>query len=134
MISARTIDRIRFNNYQALLKRFDLSEAKMGLPPRGALARFGFFCDVSPRYLSHINNGRKHIGSATARKCEEAFGLPTGWMDVSHEDVPDNVTPEKKDFLRTFWPTYENDPTRFRQVITADLIVRLLEAGGTRSS
>jgi hypothetical protein len=78
------INEIRKRNYDALLLQFRQKEIQAGEPDRGFLNRFGAFVGISPRYLSHINNARKQIGSDTARKIELAFKLPHGWMDQDH--------------------------------------------------
>lgn len=75
------INGIRLQNYNLLLRMFRDRPDQAGLPAHGLLKRFAEHVSVSPRYLSHINNGRKNIGDALARRLETESGKPFGWMD-----------------------------------------------------
>ncbi len=73
---------IRLLNLNNLLTKFQNERPE--LPNHGILTKFAEFTNQSPRYLSHIWNGRKNVGAALARKIESAFQLTEGWMDVEH--------------------------------------------------
>lgn len=53
------INEIRMRNYRDLLLKFRGMPENERLPDHGMLKRFAEFTGVSPRYYSHINNGRK---------------------------------------------------------------------------
>lgn len=53
--------------------------------------RFAEFCekiDMSPSYFSQIKSGTKDIGDKIARKVEVRLGIPRGYLDVPHQQVP----------------------------------------------
>lgn len=103
---AESIQHIRYVNMQALYKRFCAMYPDE--PERGMLRRFATYTHISPRYLSHIRNGRKAIGHNTARTLEQAFGLPESWMDVSHAEL-DGVAPAEKLFLQRALAAYRKN-------------------------
>lgn len=55
------------------------------LEAHGGVTRMAEKMDCSKSYISQLRSTRQ-IGSRTARKLEETFGAPLGWMDVSHEN------------------------------------------------
>jgi plasmid maintenance system antidote protein VapI len=83
------IGRIRLMRFKELQQEFRSLPSERDQPDRGQLNRFGAHADLSPRYLSHIVNGRKAIGAQTARSLEKAFGKPQFWMDTE-APVPTN--------------------------------------------
>lgn len=81
------INGIRLKQYNKLLREFMRRPEQAMLPNHGMLLRFAVHSGVSARYLSHINNGRKNIGDATARQLEKGNGKPFGWLDAD-SDAP----------------------------------------------
>ena len=80
-----TIEKIRRRNLELLVKEFGTQSAV-------ALA-----CETSSSNLSHILISYKKksgkiitMGSALARKIEAGCNKPTGWMDISHDEQPEN--------------------------------------------
>ena len=72
----------RFERYQQLRREFASEEAQSGVSSVGSQARFAQRIGVSPKYLGHVQNGRRQIGDALARKMEVAFAKPENWMDT----------------------------------------------------
>lgn len=105
------INEIRLKNYRELLLRFRRMEEEQGLVgERGLLRRFGEFTRVSPRFLSHVNNGRKNIGDDTARAFEAAFKLPHGWVDHDHVTGPMLGGRGEKEFIELALMLYRQSP------------------------
>lgn len=81
----------------------------------GAMERVAEVAETSPVYLSQIKNQTtdsktqrpRQMGSQLARKLEQKFGKPTGWMDQDHK----TKQVEKDSFKR-----YEIDSTKIRPV------------------
>ena len=73
---------VRMARYQELRSEFEASPVEQGQPAHGRLRRFAAHTGMSERYLSHIDNGRKSIGAATARKLERAMNKPANWLDT----------------------------------------------------
>lgn len=71
---SRIIDEIRLRNAR------QLAEQVGGIPP------FAKRMDVTRQYAHHIigNKAFKPIGRNMARRIEEVFGVPVGWLDVDH--------------------------------------------------
>lgn len=91
----RDMHDIRRSNLETLMERFkEWVWARFpSEPERGMMTRFSNTCGVSPRYMSHIRNGRKEIGTKTARDIEagvrglgkEFADIVDNWMDNDHE-------------------------------------------------
>lgn len=103
---------IRFTNFLALFKEF--RDANPELPDRGMLKLFAEKLELSDRYLSHVKNGRKPIGSNTARHIEAKTGKPSGWMDVPHQG---NVAINENEqwFMDSAMLLYRQNPDWARQ-------------------
>jgi len=91
----KDIKSIRLENLNWLYSK--LCEEFPHDPEHGMLRRFGLRVGVSPAYLSHIRNGRKNVGHATARSIERGFGLPANWMD---QERLVEMTPEQEAAVR----------------------------------
>lgn len=111
------INGIRLTNYNRLLREFAAREDQSDLPRHGLLTRFSTVVDVSPRYLSHVNNGRKNIGGALARKLEQAFNYPSGWMDNLDDEVALPPTDPESDFVATALRLYREAPTEVQGLL-----------------
>jgi hypothetical protein len=72
----------RAQNFRTLYRQF--CDANTHLPQRGLLKLFAEQLELSAKYLSHLNVGRKEIGTATARHIEARCGKPHGWLDLPH--------------------------------------------------
>lgn len=70
-----TIDEIRRVNLRHLLQRYNTN------------TEFARKIGTNPAYITHILSDvtRANMGDDLARRCEEAHGLETGWMDVQHD-------------------------------------------------
>lgn len=108
---AKEMHQIRQENFQWLFQQFrqaiwrDFPDE----PEKGMLKRFADRLGLSDRYLSHINNARKGIGSTTARRIEEALKLERGWMDSEHEpsDPKDRA---EQEFVHSALQLFRNSP------------------------
>jgi len=87
----KDIKSIRLENLNWLMRK--LREEHPHGTEHGMLSRFSEKVGVSAAYLSHIRNGRKNVGHATARSIERGFRLPENWMDQDHCD---ELTPEQE--------------------------------------
>ncbi|GAB3099818.1 LexA family transcriptional regulator [Pseudomaricurvus hydrocarbonicus] len=67
------IKRIRAQNLETLIAECDSVKA--------CAAKIG----IEPSYISQIRSGLKNIGHQIARRAEQAFNKPQGWMDQSHQ-------------------------------------------------
>jgi hypothetical protein len=85
------------------MKEFQKRPDQRGLPEHGLITRFATFASLNPRYLSHINNGRKNIGVSLARKIELAFSKPHGWFDKLHESDDSAESSEDEQFMLTLF-------------------------------
>lgn len=120
------ISSIRQANYLTLRKQFRKQEDAEGIPERGELTRFGALVGISPRYLSHINTERKHIGHAMARKFELAFKLPHGWMDLDHLGGAIHMDSRAKEFGALAMRLYMEDPEGTRAALMGYMEEKML--------
>lgn len=121
------VNEVRLLNYKTLLKQFLEKGLDRGEPERGVLNRFGEFIGVSPRYLSHINNGRKHVGAETCRRIEQAFRLPHGWMDHDHigGGAATNTRAERE-YLELALKLFRESPVEAQSVLLRYMSDRML--------
>lgn len=118
----------RIQNYKTLMAQFRDRELDRGEPERGLLNRFGEFTGVSPRYLSHVNNGRKHLGADTCRRIEQAFRLPHGWMDHDHLGGPSPGTRAEREYLELALKLFRESPVEAQGVLLRYMSDRMLTA------
>ena len=119
------ISEIRMRNYKSLLLMFRDRPDQAGLPEHGLFTRFADKAGVSARYLSHINNDRKNIGTATARRMEAGFGLPVGWMDNDHEGNSDTLTAAEREHVATSLKLFRESPVEAQAVLMQYMMGRL---------
>lgn len=120
------VNDVRLRNYKALMLRFRQKEAERGEPERGLLNRFGRFVGISPRYLSHVNNGRKAIGARTARQIETAFGVPMGWMDHDHMAGPAPSSRSEREYLELALRLFRQSPVEAQSLLLRYVAERML--------
>ena len=118
------INGIRLRNYRVLLLEFRARPDQAALPEHGLLTRFAAAAGVSPRYLSHINNGRKNIGDTVARQLESGFALPHGWMDNDHDPELTDEGPEKE-FLNAARQLYRESPLEAQAMLMRYMMERM---------
>ena len=104
----------RLNNFLALFEAFKVANAH--LPERGMHKLFCEMVDVSPEYLSHVRNGRRSMGIATARQIEKRCGKPHGWMDAHHGEL-DPRNPEELFIQEQIVMLYRHSPEAVQQLI-----------------
>ena len=122
------IHEIRKPNYFEIRVQYEMQvERELGSGgTHGSLGEFGENLGISPRYLTYINAGRQRIGDNRCRKIEATFGLPNGWMDVSHlcdKVRPKNATERK--FFSFALKAYRSYPP-FIQALLAGFRVAVL--------
>lgn len=122
------VNEIRMRNYKALMLQFRNKELDRGEPERGLLNRFGQHTGVSPRYLSHVNNGRKHLGADTCRRMEEAFRLPHGWMDQDHLGGSAPGTRAEREYLELALKLFRESPVEAQAVLLRYMSDRMMSA------
>jgi hypothetical protein len=105
---------IREQNYKLLFVAFANKMRDEQGTDRGALDRFGKFTDTSPRYLSHVNMGRKKLGDEVCRKFEQAHRLPRGWMDHNHAQPAGDAEQEA---VKTFVNLYRAAPLEVQALL-----------------
>jgi hypothetical protein len=112
------VNEVRFRNYQTLMAKFRDQELQRGGTERGILNQFGLFTGVSPRYLSHVNNGRKHLGPDSCRKMETAFDLSRGWMDHDHlGGIPVTSSHAEREYLELALKLFRESPIEAQGVL-----------------
>lgn len=123
------VNEVRLRNYKVLMQQYRNKELDRGEPERGLLNRFGAFTDVSPRYLSHVNNGRKHLGPDSCRKMEQAFRLPHGWMDHDHlGGTPATGSRAEREYLELALKLFRESPVEAQAVLLRYMSDRMLAA------
>jgi len=127
------IDEIRYRNYKVLLKQFLDTGMSRGEPERGVLNRFGQFAEVSPRYLSHVNNGRKNLGADVCRRIEQAFKLPHGWMDQDHIGSTAPHSRGEREFVELALQLFRESPIDAQAVLLRYLAERMQPADHDRT-
>jgi hypothetical protein len=129
------VNEVRLRNYKALMQQFRNRELDRGEPERGVLHRFGTFTEVSPRYLSHVNNGRKHLGADTCRRMERAFKLPHGWMDHDHlGGSPAPGTRAEREYLELALKLFRESPVDAQAVLLRYMGDRMMSAADKREA
>lgn len=118
------IHEIRKQNYRALLRQFRARTEEVNLPEHGMLKRFAEHAGVSARYLSHINNDRKHIGVTLARRMEVGLGLSRGWLDIHHADA---VQPSdgETEFLSVAQRLFRESPSDAQAMLMRYMLSRI---------
>lgn len=122
------VNEVRLRNYKTLMQQFRNKELERGEPERGVLNRFGEHVGISPRYLSHINNGRKHVGAETCRRIEQAFRLPHGWMDHDHLGGGASNTRAEREYLELALKLFRESPIEAQGVLLRYMSDRMLNA------
>lgn len=117
------INDIRFANYRTLFAQFEERDKEEGNQHRGLLNRFGEYVKVSPRYLSHVNARRKHLGPRTTAAIEAAFELPEHWMDTDHSRPAGSAELE---FTRLALQLYRESPTEAQALMMNYMADKLL--------
>ena len=78
----KSTQQIRYQRFDELMDFVQSDREEKGLPKRGQVKDLADRCGLSERYVSHIVNHRKPIGTRTARALEKGMGKPTNWMDT----------------------------------------------------
>lgn len=108
---------LRFRNFTNLRDQWRRREDAEGLRVQGEVVRMATFLNISAQYLSHINNRRKPIGNATARKIEQAFKLPTGWLDTENLGGTVILDTKAREFGQMAMRLYLQDPEGVRNAL-----------------
>lgn len=69
------VKQIRLTNLRALIER------------EGAVSQLALRLQISPIYIYRVLDGKFNVGDSMARKIEEAYQRPAGWMDSIHSQV-----------------------------------------------
>lgn len=133
-MSTKNISEIRRENMEALFTRFKgwVWARFPDEPERGMMTRFAGVSGISPRYLSHIRNGRKEIGHNSARNIEKglrALGhefddVVDGWMD-NDQSRGGPVTLEMESLLKSVQTCYDISPLETQRALN-ELARRIL--------
>lgn len=130
----KTVSEIRRENMETLFERFkEYVWARWpNEPERGMMTRFANSSGMSPRYLSHIRNGRKEIGHDKARKMEagmrnlghEFDDVVDGWLDNDQaRGMP--LSPEVESLLQSVQTCYSISPLETQRALN-ELARRIL--------
>ena len=126
-----TVTEARMANFLDLYRKF--REGRATEPDKGMLKAFAELVGVSDRYLSHVKCGRRAIGHALARKLEEAFKLPEGWLDRLHpETEPTGAT--EREFIEVMMALFRASPDSARRMMIEALKARLGAVGNTNAN
>lgn len=117
---------IRHQNFLELLKGYKSQRA------------FADRCNLSPGFVSQMNNRTRNIGDAVAADIETALGLPHGWMDQLHYDgqvTADGTQTYGAEPQQALTPELSAMQSRFDAASpqTQKMIMDLLEAEATGS-
>lgn len=114
------IHAIRLQNFRALFLRFANSPDEAGKPEYGRFKRFCEAGNLNTRYVSHVSNGRKNIGTELCRTIERGFDLPHGWMDQRHdqEAASQAASEDERDFIELALRLYRENPLRTQRALT----------------
>lgn len=133
-MTTKNVSEIRRENMETLFMRFkEWVWARFpDEPERGMMTRFANTSGMSPRYLSHVRNGRKEIGHATARKMERGLrnlghefdDVEDGWLDNDQaRGVP--VSAEIESLLQSVQTCYSISPLETQRALN-ELARRIL--------
>lgn len=67
-------------------KQTRLANLRQLIKREGAVSQLALRLQISPIYIYRVLDGKFTIGDSMARKIEDAYGFPAGWMDVHHDD------------------------------------------------
>jgi plasmid maintenance system antidote protein VapI len=99
---------IRYGNFKALFERYKAEHPDVA--DHGAVKRFSEYIGISERQVSFLRTKSRNVGPATARRMEEVFGLPKGWMDVRHDSQADPKTSSERKFIEAMLTMYRKNP------------------------
>jgi len=66
-------------------KQTRLANLRQLIKREGAVSQLALRLQISPIYIYRVLDGKFTIGDSMARKIEDAYGFPAGWMDVHHD-------------------------------------------------
>lgn len=66
-------------------KQTRLANLRQLIKREGAVSQLALRLQISPIYIYRVLDGKFNIGDSMARKIEDSYGFPSGWMDVHHE-------------------------------------------------
>lgn len=66
-------------------KQTRLANLRQLIKREGAVSQLALRLQISPIYIYRVLDGKFTIGDSMARKIEDAYGFPAGWMDAYHE-------------------------------------------------
>lgn len=69
------VKQIRLANLRALIER------------EGAVSQLALRLQISPIYIYRVLDGKFNVGDSMARKIEDAYERPMGWMDNLHNQA-----------------------------------------------
>ena len=110
------VNQARQLNFLQLFQEF--RQARPELPDRGMLKAFAEKAEMSDRYLSHVRCGRKPIGHSIARRLEQAFAKPDGWMDRVHTPAQPQ-TADEHEFLSAALALLRASPADAQELLQA---------------
>jgi hypothetical protein len=65
-------------------KQTRLANLRQLIKREGAVSQLALRLQISPIYIYRVLDGKFNIGDSMARKIEDAYGYPGGWMDAYH--------------------------------------------------
>lgn len=66
-------------------KQTRLANLRQLIKREGAVSQLALRLQISPIYIYRVLDGKFTIGDSMARKIEDAYGFPAGWMDMHHD-------------------------------------------------
>lgn len=66
-------------------KQTRLANLRQLIKREGAVSQLALRLQISPIYIYRVLDGKFTIGDSMARKIEDAYSFPSGWMDMHHE-------------------------------------------------
>lgn len=97
----------------------------------GTLKEFASRVGVQTAQASHLNTGFRNIGDNIARRIENAFDLPRGWLDLNRED--NGLTPQEPTAQETPATSPANQLTRTVDALKEAYLSQSLDDAGLQA-
>ncbi len=109
------VKQIRLANLRALIER------------EGAVSQLALRLQISPIYIYRVLDGKFNVGDSMARKIEDAYERPMGWMDNLHNQSGSSRRAEREIPTLTDTATQSEKPAPEEQIEESDPMEAVIE-------
>ncbi len=109
------VKQIRLANLRALIER------------EGAVSQLALRLQISPIYIYRVLDGKFNVGDSMARKIEDAYERPLGWMDNLHNQSGSSRRAEREIPTLTDTASQPDKPAPEEQIEESDPIEAVIE-------